>query len=111
VANIRVHSDLPQWAYIQGLLSRGDRKVAQILALAHKNRGNWPKTLKASPINPDYYVLRERSAEEFFPWDFIDQGIEKSFLYKEYQRALREKPSPPCPMISCSQCGVCMDQK
>jgi hypothetical protein len=55
VANVRVHADVPRWTYIQALLSRGDRKVAQILSLANKNRGNWPKTFKASPVNPDFY--------------------------------------------------------
>jgi len=109
VANVRVHADVPRWAYIQALLSRGDRKVAQILSLANKNRGNWPKTFKASPINPDFYVLRERSLDELFPWDFIDHGINKSFLKQEYKRALQGKTSPPCPMESCNICGVCKE--
>ena len=109
VANVRVHADVPRWAYIQALLSRGDRKVARILSLAHKNRENWPKTFKTSPVNPDFYVLRERSLEELFPWDFIDHGIKKSFLKQEYQRALQGKTSPPCPMESCSICGVCKE--
>jgi radical SAM superfamily enzyme YgiQ (UPF0313 family) len=109
VANVRVHADVPRWAYIQALLSRGDRKVSQILSLAHKNRGNWPKTFKESPINPDFYVLRERSLDELFPWDFIDHGINKSFLKQEYKRALQEKTSPPCPMESCTICGVCKE--
>ncbi|RLB77224.1 MAG: hypothetical protein DRH24_16615 [Deltaproteobacteria bacterium] len=111
VANVRVHADIPRWAYIQALLSRGDRKVAQILSLAHKNRGNWPKTFKESPVNPDFYVLRERSLDELFPWDFIDHGINKSFLKQEYKRALQEKTSPPCPMESCNICGVCKGKK
>ena len=38
---MRINSDIPRWAYIQALLSRGDRKVADILALAHANGGNW----------------------------------------------------------------------
>ncbi len=109
VANVRVHADVPRWAYIQALLSRGDRKVARILSLAHKNRGNWPKTFKASPVNPDFYVLRERSLDEVFPWDFIDHGINKSFLKQEYKRALQGKTSPPCPMRSCTLCGVCKE--
>lgn len=110
VANVRVHADVPRWAYIQALLSRGDRKVAQILTLAHKNRGNWPKTFKESPVNPDFYVLRERSLDEEFPWDFIDHGINKSFLKQEYQRALKGKTSPPCPMEFCTLCGVCKEK-
>ncbi|MGD9308961.1 MAG: radical SAM protein [Desulfosarcina sp.] len=108
-ANVRVHADVPRWAYLQGLIARGDRRVADILMLAHKNQGNWPQTLKASPVNPHYYVHRERDADETFPWDFIDQGIDKSYLLNEYRRALAGKPSAPCPAdpSKCSLCGVC----
>ena len=109
VANVRVHADIPRWAYIQGLLSRGDRRVAQLLLLANTNQGNWPKTLKSSPVNADFYVLRERSLNELLPWDFIDHGIKKSFLKTEYKRALQGKTSPPCPVTSCSICGVCRE--
>lgn len=107
VANVRVHADVPRWAFIQALLSRGDRRVAQILSLVNKNLGNWPKTFKSSPVNPDFYVYRERSLEELLPWDFIDHGISKSFLKKEYKKALQGEPSLPCPMDSCNICGVC----
>ncbi|MBW2571679.1 MAG: TIGR03960 family B12-binding radical SAM protein [Deltaproteobacteria bacterium] len=110
VANIRLHADIPRWAFIQALLSRGDRNTAQILRLANKNQGNWPKTLKSSPVNPDFYVHRERPLDELFPWDFIDHGIRKSFLKKEYKRALEGKTSPPCPMESCHICGVCKEK-
>ena len=109
VANVRVHADIPRWAYIQALLSRGDRRVAQLLSLVNTNQGNWPKTFKSSPINPDFYVLRERSLDELLPWDFIDHGIRKSFLKTEYKRALQGKTSPPCPMESCNICGVCKE--
>jgi radical SAM superfamily enzyme YgiQ (UPF0313 family) len=107
VSNVRVHADVPRWAYIQALLSRGDRRVAGLLALAHKNRLNWPQSLKASPLNADFYVVRPREVEEILPWDFIDHGVEKSFLAREYGRALAGKPSPPCPMDDCRRCGIC----
>ncbi|MBW1840342.1 MAG: radical SAM protein, partial [Deltaproteobacteria bacterium] len=58
VSNVTVHADVPRWAYIQALFSRGDRKIAQVLSLAHDNQGNWPKTFKASPANTDFYVYR-----------------------------------------------------
>jgi len=109
VANMRVYADIPRWAYIQALLSRGDRNVANILSLVNVNQGNWPKTFKSSPVNPDFYVLRERSLDEILPWDFIDHGIRKSFLKAEYKRALEGKTSPPCPMESCNTCGVCRE--
>ncbi len=108
-ANVRVHADVPRWAYLQGLIARGDRRVADILLLAHKNQGNWPQTFKASPINPHFYVHRERNPDERFPWDFIDHGLDKAYLLKEYRRALAGRTSAPCPAdpTRCSICGVC----
>ena len=107
--NVRVHADVPRWAYVQGLIARGDRKVADILLLAHKNQGNWPQTFKASPVNPHFYVHRERRPGERFPWEVIDHGIDKAYLLKEYRRALAEKTSLPCPAdpSKCCICGVC----
>ena len=109
VANVRVHADVPRWAYIQGILSRGDRRVSQLLLAAHENQGNWPRTFKSSVINPAFYVLRERSREELLPWDFIDHGLDKDFLWREYRRAMEGKTTPPCPMAPerCTVCGVC----
>ena len=108
-ANVRVYADLPRWAYVQGLIARGDRRVADILLLAHRHQGNWPQTFKASPVNPHFYVHREREPKERFPWEFIDQGIDRAYLWKEYQRALVARPSAPCPAdpAHCSLCGVC----
>ena len=111
VPNLRINSDVPRWAYIQALLSRGDRKVADILSLAHANRGNWAQTLKTVPVNPDFYVHRERSPDERFPWDFIDHGIKKSFLRREYQRAIQGLTTPACRVETCRICGVCKEKK
>jgi radical SAM superfamily enzyme YgiQ (UPF0313 family) len=109
VSNVRVHADIPRWAYIQALLSRGDRRVGDLLAMAHGNDGNWPKTFKSSPLNPDFYVHRIRDKEELLPWDFIDHGIDKAFLWSEYKRAIQGRSSKPCPMDmeKCRVCGVC----
>jgi hypothetical protein len=107
VANLKINSDVPRWAYIQALLSRGDRKVADILSLAHRNGGNWAQTFKSVPVNPDFYVHRERDPNEQFPWDFIDHGIKKSFLQKEYQRAMQAETTPACQVNTCRMCGVC----
>ncbi|MBF0117890.1 MAG: radical SAM protein [Desulfobacterales bacterium] len=112
IANIRIHLDIPRWAYVQALFSRGDRRVSDILVLSHKNNGNWPKTFKETSLNSDFYVLRERDVKEILPWDFIDNGINKSFLINEWQKAISEKTSPKCPMSSsCNICGVCNDNK
>jgi radical SAM family uncharacterized protein len=107
VPNLRINSDIPRWAYVQALFSRGDRKVADILTSAHANKGNWTQTLKTVAVNPDFYVYRERGRDELFPWDFIDHGIKKSFLLKEYQRAQKGLTTPECKVENCRICGAC----
>jgi radical SAM superfamily enzyme YgiQ (UPF0313 family) len=109
VSNVRVHADVPRWAHLQALFARGDRRVAQLLLQAHHNQGNWPQTIKAAPLNPGFYVHRRRASTELLPWDFIDLGLAKEFLWNEYQRALDGKTSKPCPMdpVHCKVCGVC----
>ena len=109
VPNLRINSDVPRWAHIQALLSRGDRKVADILSLAHANGGNWAQTLKTVAVNPDFYVYRERRTDERFPWDFIDHGIKKSFLRREYQRAMQGRATADCQVETCHVCGVCKE--
>jgi len=88
-------------------LSRGDRRVSEVLLLAHENRGNWPQTLKGSPVDTDQYVYRERALDEVLPWDIIDHRVHKDFLWKEYQKAMQGHTSSPCPMKSCDRCGAC----
>ena len=107
VPNLRVHADIPRWAYIQALFSRGDRRVADILSLAHNDKGNWAHTLKAVSVNPDFYVLRERDLDEHLPWDFLDQGVQKSYLQMEFRRAMSARPSPACRVDTCNICGIC----
>ena len=107
VANLRINSDIPKWAYLQAMFSRGDRKVADILLMAHANKGNWAQTFKTAPVNSDFYVLRERNLDEKLPWDFIDHGIKKSYLRQEYQRAKQELTTPGCQVETCRLCGVC----
>jgi len=99
--------DLPKWAYIQALLSRGDRRVGKVLLALHTVGGNWSRALKQVDVNPDFYVCRERAMQEVLPWDFIDQGFTKEYLYSEYQKALKEEPTSPCEPERCDRCGVC----
>ena len=107
IPNMKVNADPPRQSYIQALLARGDRRVAPLLAAAHENGGNWAKTLKAAPFDPDFHALRQRPVDERLPWDFIDSGIKKSFLAAEYRHALEGRRSPPCPVSDCARCGIC----
>jgi len=105
---VRVHTDLPKWAYTQALLARGDRRVGEMMLLAHKT--SWPQAFRQSPVNPDFFTLRERGPDELFPWDFINHGLKKEYLWEEYQKALEEKESPRCLPEVCKRCGICGDQ-
>jgi radical SAM superfamily enzyme YgiQ (UPF0313 family) len=109
VANLKIQADDPKHAIIQALLSRGDRNTADLLLQAHRNQGNWAKTLKEFPLNPKSYPNNELSYDDTLPWEFIDHGIDKLFLIREYERAKAGKSSPPCSMTfdSCKLCGVC----
>lgn len=110
VANVRLRAASPRSAYVQALLSRGDRQVSDMLLQRHEASSNWAHVLKQTLIDTDAMVYRERGKDEVFPWDVIDQGIRKSFLWREYQRALEGTPSPVCPMeTGCRVCGVCGD--
>ena len=107
VANLSLTADSPRGAVIQALLSRGDRTVADLLEAAFENNGNWASTLKSAPHATKRFITRERDKDELFPWDFIDNGILKSFLRTEYERGLSVRTSTPCPIVHCSRCGVC----
>ncbi|MBM4338627.1 MAG: radical SAM protein [Deltaproteobacteria bacterium] len=87
---IEMIHDLPKWAYIQALLSRGDRRVGKVLMAAHRNQGNWEQALRETSLNPDFFVHRKRDLDELFPWDFIDHGIPKEKLKEEYVEAMKE---------------------
>ncbi len=87
---MRMIHDLPKWAYIQALLSRGDRRVGKILVAAHRTQGDWGQALRETPINADFYVYRRRELDEIFPWDFIDHGISKERLKEEYLTAMKD---------------------
>jgi radical SAM superfamily enzyme YgiQ (UPF0313 family) len=102
---VRVNTDLPKWAYVQALLSRGDRRVGDLLLAAHQC--GWNRAFKESPVNPDFFTLRERPHHELFPWDFIDHGLQKDYLWEEYQKALAGEETPPCRPDICTRCGVC----
>jgi radical SAM superfamily enzyme YgiQ (UPF0313 family) len=88
--NIEMIYDLPKWAYIQALLSRGDRRIGQVLMAVHRYQGNWEQALRESSLNPDFFVYRRRDLDEIFPWDFIDHGISKEKLKEEYLIAMKE---------------------
>jgi len=105
---IRISFDVAKWAYIQALLSLGDRRVGSILLLAHKYNGNWKMAFRHSEINPEFFVYRRKDSQEILPWDFIDAGIKKAYLLSELKKAFNEEESDICTNHpNCKRCGVC----
>jgi len=88
IPHLHVLHELPKWGYVQTLLSMGDRRVGELLLLALQAKGNWPSVFKDSYINPDFWVYRKKRKEEILPWDFIDHGLKKDALWKEYRKAI-----------------------
>jgi radical SAM family uncharacterized protein len=104
---VKVNFDVPRWAYIQTLLSMGNRRIGSMLLLSHEHEGDWSRAFHFSEINPDFFVHRPKSLDEILPWDFIDHGIHTEFLIKEYKLALKEQESDVCHVGECDRCGVC----
>lgn len=102
---------------LEGVLARGDRKVGQVLLKVYEKGGifdawseffdyrRWLDAFEECGIDMDFYTMRERSLDEVFPWDFIDTGVSKEFLKREWQTAMSERVTPNCRM-KCSGCGV-----
>lgn len=85
---MEVSTESARWAQVQGVLARGDRRLAAVLAsMQSPSLGEWSKSLKAQNLNADDY-LRQRAADEDFPWEIIDAGVEKSVLWSLYERSL-----------------------
>ncbi len=105
--NIRIKTESPEKAFFQAVLSRGDRRVGHALLSMLLNNCTWKQAFAKENINPDYYTLRQRDATEPLPWEIIDHGIERQYLWSEYQKALRGKTTVPCDTSHCKRCGVC----
>lgn len=107
-ANVRVMSDPPEKALLQAVIARGDRRLGQALLLIADKKGPWQRLLRKEQIDPSFYAERDRAAQEYFPWDIIDHGIHKKYLWQEYVKAFAAKPSPTCDTAVCRRCGVCV---
>ena len=102
---------------LEGVLARGDRKVAAVIEEAYKNgalydswsesfkNDIWMQAFETCGVDIDFYTTRERSLDELFPWDFIDVGVTKEFLKREWNNAMNGKVTPNCRM-QCSGCGA-----
>ena len=102
---------------LEGFLARGDRKCAEVIEKAYRKgaifdawseyfrKDAWEEAFAETGIDVSFYACRERSTDEILPWDFLDIGVTKKFLIREWERAQKETVTPNCKM-QCSGCGA-----
>lgn len=112
---------------LEGIFARGDRKLCKVIEDAYRRgcifdawtdyfkEDVWEQVMDENGVSRYFYNYRERNKDEIFPWDFIDIGVSKNFLYREYENSMQEKVTPNC-RVKCSGCGaskfgsgVCME--
>lgn len=101
---------------LEGFLARGDRKVGEVIYRAYKkgcmfdswseyfHYDRWLEAMDECRIDPAFYTVRTREYDEILPWDFVDAGVTKEFLWREYIQSQKEIVTPNC-RRQCSGCG------
>jgi radical SAM superfamily enzyme YgiQ (UPF0313 family) len=114
IPGVQVDTESPREAYLQTLLSRGDRRVAAVLERLHREPTSWWATLRGlrgrggeDCPDPDVFVHRHYDSEEVLPWDFIDHAVDKRYLAAERRKALAAVQTPPCDTHTCHACSAC----
>ncbi|MBR1743634.1 MAG: TIGR03960 family B12-binding radical SAM protein [Lachnospiraceae bacterium] len=106
---------------LEGIFARGDRKLCGVILQAYQEGciydawgeffkyDIWVKAFQEQGVDMDFYIKRERGEDELFPWDFIDIGVTKRFLLREYLRSKEAVVTPNC-REGCSGCGAAVFQ-
>ncbi|MEW8972865.1 MAG: TIGR03960 family B12-binding radical SAM protein [Tissierellaceae bacterium] len=107
----------PELSYMEAIFARGDRRLSKLLIRAWEkgckfdgwseyfNYDIWIEALKEVDIDGDFYATRQRDMDEVFPWDFINPGVSKRYLEKEYKKALIGETTDDC-RLGCMGCGI-----
>ncbi len=102
---------------LEGVLARGDRRLGEVIRRVYEKGSiydawgecyqhkRWLDTIEECGLSVDFYTHRERSLDEILPWDFIDCGVTKEYLKREWEKALREETSANCRQ-QCQGCGA-----
>lgn len=102
---------------LEGVFARGDRRTSKVLLEAYRlgclydswsdefQNDKWMQAFENTGVDLTFYTMRKRELDELFPWDFIDVGVTKSFLRREWERAMRGEVAPNC-REKCSACGA-----
>jgi radical SAM-linked protein len=116
--NLQAKWNSPAQSWLEGIFSRGDRRLAPVLLNAHRlgcrldawseqlRYETWLQAFREAGVAPDFY-LRERDPDEVLPWDHLDSGVSREFLAAERARAYEGLETPDCRVAACQDCGVC----
>ena len=100
VDNVYFNIKSERHSYYQGLLSLGDRRIADVIEVAENNGGNWRAAVAETSIDAEAYLYRDRSADPFLPWQIIDGGMKTAFFKSELEKSLRAEWTMPQKMGS-----------
>ena len=106
--NIRIIAESPKGAYVQGVLARGDRRVASALYRAFLAGGAraFKRTMKEDGLSFEDFLATAYEEEAVFPWQVLDMGFSRQYLYREMKKAAQLQYTKPC-FSGCKRCGVC----
>lgn len=117
IKNVSFSWNNPEASLLEAVFARGDRRLAPLIRTAYEKGcsfdswdekfdfSKWMEAFEEEGIDPYFYAERVREKDEVFPWDHIDIGVKKSYLYREYEKALREEITRDC-RYGCTACGV-----
>jgi len=109
----------PKMSFLEGVFSRGDRRLGKVLLEAfklgcrldgwteHLKWEKWQEAFLKTGLDPESY-LRERKEEEILPWDHLQSGVRKQYLLRERQNSHQGRLTPPCEP-NCKRCGCCSE--
>jgi len=105
---IEVSSESVNWMVVQGVLARGDARLAEVLAgMEERTLQAWRRALAEGSLTAEHYVNRNIPHDEKLPWANIDSGVTTDYLESESRRARLGEETPPCLLGKCHACGVC----
>ena len=115
---IKVKWNNPEASWLEGIFSRGDRRLNRVLLEAWQQGAHfdswseylnvkvWEKAMEKHGLDPDFYLNRNRDYDEMLPYGHIRSGVSKEFLLKEWEKAVNAEKTPDC-RDHCTDCGVC----
>jgi len=108
IPNVDVRFMSARIAHEQALFSSGDRRISKVIESAARMKGNIKSALRETGVDAKFHTSRNRSYDEFLPWNIVDSGLAFDFLKTEHEKAHKSLSSLPCPAVEkCTTCGVC----